>query len=59
MTRGGRERDVVSLSVSNWLAIATLAVTMFGAAWKFTLDISGRLQAVESKVQGIELRIAK
>jgi predicted component of type VI protein secretion system len=59
MTRSDRERDVVSLSVSNWLAIAALFVTTFGAAWKFTLDISGRLQAVETKVQGIERQLAK
>lgn len=56
MTRGARP-DVVHLSLENWLGIVALVVTLVGAAWLFTLDISGHIKALEARVDAMDKRL--
>jgi hypothetical protein len=56
MTRGARP-DVVHLSLENWLGIVAMVVTLVGAAWFFTLDISGHIQSLEARVNAMDQRL--
>ena len=56
MTRGTRP-DVVHLSPENWLAIVGLVVGLVGAAWLFTLDISGDLKSLQARIDAIDKRL--
>lgn len=56
MTRSTRP-DVVHLSLENWLGIVALVVTLVGATWLFTLDISGHIQALEARVNAMDQRL--
>lgn len=57
MTRGAARPDVVHLSLENWLGIVALVVTLVGAAWLFTLDISGHIKSLESRVDAMDQRL--
>lgn len=56
MTRGARP-DVVHLSAENWLAIVGLVVCLVGAAWLFTLDISGDLKSLQARIDAMDKRL--
>lgn len=56
MTRGTRP-DVVHLSPENWLAIVGLVVCLVGAAWLFTLDISGDLKSLQARIDAMDKRL--
>lgn len=56
MTRGARP-DVVHLSAENWLAIVGLVVGLVGAAWLFTLDISGDLKSLQARIDAMDKRL--
>lgn len=56
MTRNSNRERVV-LGGSEWLKIAGLVFTLVGAAWNFTLNITGRLTAVETNVTAIKQQI--
>lgn len=56
MTRGTRP-DVVHLSAENWLAIVGLVVCLVGAAWLFTLDISGDLKSLQARIDAMDKRL--
>ncbi len=48
----------VSLSWGNWISLIALILVCWGAAWKFSVDISVRLQAVELKVEWVKESVA-
>lgn len=56
MTRGSRP-DEVHLSPENWLAIVGLVVCLVGAAWLFTLDISGDLKSLQARIDAMDKRL--
>lgn len=56
VTRSTRP-DVVHLSLENWLGIVALVVTLVGAAWLFSLDISGHIKSLESRVDAMDKRL--
>jgi hypothetical protein len=57
MVRTTRDPEVVQLSVSNWIAMFALLAVLVGAAWKFTIDISGEIRSLQSQMQGFEQRL--
>lgn len=57
MTRNTRDPEVVQLSLSNWIALVGLIVALVGAAWAFTLSISGEIRALQVKVESLDHRL--
>lgn|GEM_PF-2766711 len=57
MNRSARANEQVDLSVGDWVRILGLVLALVAATWKFTLDISGELRVVQTKLERIEERI--
>lgn len=56
MTRSANTNRV-SLARGEWFKLLGLVMTLVGAAWHFTLDINGRLAAVESTVTALQKQV--
>lgn len=49
--------EPVRLSKDNWLALASLVLTLVLTAWAFTLQISGQISALQVEVRYLAAQI--